>query len=192
MLILNNGADYADTVTLTIGLSSQLPNGAILAVYRNNVFIANITQLTFSEALPPGTYTYKVTCSYNGAVQTSANYTVTLLGSNAVTPVPTTPVTPVPTPAPTVPVTTPAPTSSSVLAITYTQAVPSLAGLTGISFPAGYAVSLINTSTDDNTVVLSASNATTGDVIQATITTAQDANIYSKASFTSATGVAIL
>lgn len=94
------------------------------------------------------------------------------------------------TPAPTTPVTTPA-VGPLIFQVTHTQAITSLTGITGLAFPTGYTVSLINTSSNDGVVVLSASNAATGDVIQATITTAQDPNIYSKASFTSATGVTI-
>jgi len=40
-------------------------------------------------------------------------------------------------------------------------------------------------------VVVLASNSSTGSVIQTTVTTSQDASIYSKASFATATGVSI-
>jgi hypothetical protein len=67
-----------------------------------------------------------------------------------------------------------------------------LAGISSLVYPAGFAVSVVNSSTTDGVVVVSASNASTGTTIETTVSTSLDASIFSKASFTSVTGVSIL
>ncbi len=100
-----------------------------------------------------------------------------------------------PTPAPTAAPTgspTPAPTGApSKIIVTASRSVDSLSGITTMVFPAGYVVSLINSSTTDGIVVLQAVNASTGDIIVVTVTTSFDAGIFSKTSFSTLTGVAI-
>lgn len=105
---------------------------------------------------------------------------VVLVPTNAPTAAPTTAPTQAPTGAPT-----------NIIVVTASRSITSLAGITTMVFPAGYVVSLINSSTTDSVVVLQAVNASTGDIIVATVTTDFDAGIFSKTSFTKLTGVTI-
>jgi hypothetical protein len=66
-----------------------------------------------------------------------------------------------------------------------------LAGISSLVYPAGYAVSIVNSSTTDGVVVVKASNGSTGRVIETTVSTSFDASIFSKSSFATATGVSI-
>jgi hypothetical protein len=77
------------------------------------------------------------------------------------------------------------------LQITASGSVTSLVGVSSLVYPAGYAVSVVNSSTTDGVVVVKASNISTSSVIETTVTTSFDASIFSKASFATATGVSI-
>lgn len=119
MLVTNNGSAEQGIVTLTINVVSPLAQNEFISVYRNGVVIAQNLQatngtLTFTETLPPGTYSYQAACG-NGTVANthkSPPYVITLTA------------TPTPTPA-----TTPAPTEPFVLSWNPNDAGP------GVDFP---------------------------------------------------------
>ncbi len=105
--------------------------------------------------------------------------------------VPTQSPTQAPTAAPTGSPTAAPSGAPSTIIVTTSRSIDSLSGITTMAFPAGYVVSLINSSTTDGVVVLQAVNASTGDIIVATVTTSFDAGIFNKTSFTTLTGVTI-